>query len=257
MDTEIENWQTRKLYKYRVFDVYTTALLVNREVYFAARDQLNDPYDCQISVTAAINAAIFQTEQETVQKIVAKLERLKKLSEVLRKMERDTQKIGVLSLSQENLNAPMWSHYADEHKGLCLGFRFSTKITEYDKENKIIGTTACHYCRNNPFSDFFIEFAQADDLIPWDEFWPAIISLGMASKFEAWQHENEVRVLRTEPGFVSFQPEELTEVIFGMRMDQRARSTVRRLLSGGDWTHLKYRQVVKPDAGFGLALVDV
>ena len=74
MDTEIENWQTRKLYKYRVFDVYTTALLVNRELYFAATYQLNDPYDCQISVTAAINAAIVQTEQETVQKILAKLQ---------------------------------------------------------------------------------------------------------------------------------------------------------------------------------------
>jgi hypothetical protein len=256
MDTETVDWQTRHLYKYMAFNANTLALIVNREVYFAGPDRLNDPYDCQVSVTGAIDAAIAQAGQETARKVVDKLERFRKLSEILTKMERDTRGVGVLSLSQDNLNVLMWSHYADEHRGLCLGFRFSPKITEYHEANKIIGTMACHYCLNNPFSDFFIEFAQTDELVPWEEFWPAIISLGMASKSEAWRHENEVRVLRTEPGFVSFQPEELTEVIFGMRTDQRARNTVRRILSGGDWAHLKYRQVVKPAEGFGLVLVD-
>jgi hypothetical protein len=256
MDKETVDWQTRQLYKYRAFNANTLALLVNRDVYFAGPERLNDPYDCQVSVTAAIDAAVAQAGQETARNVVDKLERVRKLSEILTKMERDTRRVGVLSLSQDNLNALMWSHYADEHRGVCLGFRFSPKITEYHKKNKIIGTTECHYCRNNPFSDFFIEFAQADELVPWDEFWPVIISLGMASKSEAWRHENEVRVLRTEPGFVSFQPEELTEVVFGMRMDQRARNTVRNILSGDDWAHLKYRRVVKPDVGFGLALVD-
>lgn len=256
MNTETVDWQTRQLYKYRGLNANTLALLVNREVYFSGPDRLNDPYDCQVSVTAAIDAAIAQAGQETSRKVLDKLERLRKLSEVLTKMERDTREVGVLSLSQDNLNVLMWSDYADGHGGLCLGFRFSPKIIEYHEENKIIGTTACHYCRNNPFSDFFVEFAQADELVPWEEFWLAIISVGMAAKSEAWRHENEVRILRTEPGFVSFQPEELTEVIFGMRMDQRARNTVMRILSGGDWAHLKYRQVVKPAEGFGLALVD-
>ncbi len=256
MSNERIDWQTKTLYKYRAINAHTLALLVNREVYFASPDKLNDPYDCQVSVIAAIDAAIAQTRDRISHNVTEKLERLKKLSAVLTKLEEDTRRVGVLSLSEDNLNVLMWSHYADEHRGLCIGFRFSPEITEYHEENRIIGTTACHYCGNNPFADFFVQFVKAVELVPWGEFWPAILSIGMASKSEWWRPENEVRVLRTAPGFVLFRPEELVQVVFGMRMDERARKTIRNILSSDDWAHVKYSQVTKSPEGFDLALGD-
>jgi len=257
VDAEKIDWKVRTLYKYRAFDANTLALLVNREVYFADPARLNDPYDCQVSVTAAIDAAIVEVNKETGKNIRGKLEKVKKLSDILAKMEADTRSVGVLSLTQDPLNALMWSHYADEHRGICIGFRLSPAITEYNEVNMIIGTSECHYCSSNPFLDFFLEFVQSEDLMTWSDFWPSILSLGMVSKAEPWRHENEVRVLRKDPGAVLFQHHDLLEIIFGMRTDERARKTIKNILSGGNWSHVKYRQVVRDQGSFGLDLVEL
>ncbi|MEI6135772.1 MAG: DUF2971 domain-containing protein [Desulfomonile sp.] len=256
MDNERIDWQTRTLYKYRAINARTFSLLVNREVYFARSDKLNDPYDCQVSVIAAIDEAIAQTRDQISNNVAERLERLKKLSEVLANLEGETRKVGVLSLSKDNLNVLMWSHYADEHRGLCIGFRFSPEITQIHEMNRIIGTNPCHYCKSNPFADFFEEFVKAEELIPWKEFWQAILSIGMVSKSMWWQPENEVRVLRTEPGLVRFRPEELVEVIFGMRIGEQYKKTIRNILSADDWIHVKYSQITKSSKGFDLALED-
>lgn len=257
MDAEIINWKERTLYKYRAFDANTLALLVNREVYFADPLKLNDPYDCQVSVTEAFDAAIVEVNKETGKDILDKLEKVKKLSDILAKMEADTRSVGVLSLTQNPLNALMWSHYADDHRGICIGFRFSPTVIENNELNKIIGTSECHYCSSNPFLDFFLEFVQSEDQMTWSDFWPSILSLGMVSKAESWRHENEVRVLRKDPGAVPFQPHDLSEIIFGMRTDEGARKTIKNILSGGNWSHVNYRQVVREKGAFGLDLVEV
>ena len=256
MNTSSVAVEASTLYKYKAFNASALSLIANREIYFASPGELNDPCDSQISITASLEAAIAQREEDPARKVLAKLERLRKPYEIFAEMERDTKKIGILSLTKDNLNVLMWSHYADEHKGLCFGFRFSSKVTEYNEENKIIGMASCHYCGSNPFSDFFVEFDKADKSPRWEDFWHTILSLGMVSKSEAWRYENEVRILRTEPGFVSIQNAELTEVIFGMRMEQRARNTVKNILTSDKWGHLKYSQVIKQPEGFGLAIVD-
>lgn len=257
MDAKQTDWKERTLYKYRAFDANTLSLFVNREIYFAEPARLNDPYDCQISVTAAIAAAIIEVNKQTGKNILEKLEKEKKLSDILAKMEASVRSVGVLSLTQDPVNALMWSHYADEHRGLCIGFRFSQKITEYDEDNRIIGTSECHYCGNNPFIDFFLEFIQSENLMPWYDFWLSILSLGMVSKALPWRYENEVRVLRKEPGAVTFQPHELSEIVFGMRSDERTRRTIKNILSDSSWSHLKYWQVVRSRGVFGLDLVEV
>jgi len=90
VDVEKIDWKERTLYKYRAFDANTLALLVNQEVNFADPAKLNDPYDCQISVTAAIDSAIVEVNKETGKNILDKLEKMKKLSDILAKMEADT-----------------------------------------------------------------------------------------------------------------------------------------------------------------------
>jgi hypothetical protein len=54
------------------------------------------------------------------------------------KLEKALTEIGVLCLSSSNDNMLMWSHYADKHKGFCLGFRmigndiFKVRPVDYD-----------------------------------------------------------------------------------------------------------------------------
>lgn len=49
---------------------------------------------------------------------------------------------GVLSLSEDEKNILMWSHYADSHKGYCIGFNsqhdfFNAKRSEHDEFNHL------------------------------------------------------------------------------------------------------------------------
>jgi hypothetical protein len=39
-----------------------------------------------------------------------------------------SKKSGLLCFSQDKYNPVQWSHYADNHKGVCLGFEISEKL---------------------------------------------------------------------------------------------------------------------------------
>ncbi len=59
------------------------------------------------------------------------------LDEPLDNFKRGIEKLGILSLASSNNNLLMWSHYASEHKGMCLGFeRNSNTALADDEKNK-------------------------------------------------------------------------------------------------------------------------
>ncbi|MBF0457433.1 MAG: DUF2971 domain-containing protein [Nitrospirae bacterium] len=111
---------------------------------------------------------------------------------------------GILSLSANNDNILMWSHYAAAHKGLCLRFEFTPQIrselfykwplpVEYEDSYPKIKITSS----NKEISDLFI-FTKAID----------------------WCYEEEYRTMDFDngPGEKHFPPELLTGVILGARM---------------------------------------
>lgn len=115
-------------------------------------------------------------------------------------------KKGILCLSKTWRNPVLWSHYAERHHGLCLGFDVSSDVF-----------WPVHYVEERP-------------AIP-QEFNTDDIKRLLFSKFSHWQYEQEYRAfisLREPEGhfyFIYFSGKlRLAEVIVG------ARSTV----SGGD-----------------------
>ena len=48
----------------------------------------------------------------------------------------------------------MWSHYANEHRGVCLMYRFPKEYF-YDTQDRILGITQVHYDAN-PLTDWFV-----------------------------------------------------------------------------------------------------
>lgn len=246
----------KMLYKYRSFQAKALSIIINRELYFATPEQLNDPVDCQVGIADALKMAIARAEQDGQSSVRSKIEKLIKIEHILQKMENDVKSTAVLSLSKKNLDVVMWSNYADEHRGFCLGFKLSEKFRRFDESNAILGMEECFYTDDNPFLKYLLEFGSTDEVPPWDEFWPALISIGLVAKSKAWEKEEEVRVIRGKSGTVSFSPSELREVIFGLKMSEHNRYTIKNLLSSPEWDHVKYRKVVRHDDGFALTIVD-
>jgi len=132
------------LYKYQSFSVNALSSLSENYLYFANPDQLNDPFD---------------VASESLEK------QFKNLS--LNKND-----FKLCSLSQINDNKLMWSHYTQEHTGICVGYKF-LYLPDY------VGKGEVKYKNTN-----LNEKEIFDNLI---EYWTV--------KSEDWEYEKEVRLL--------------------------------------------------------------
>ncbi|MGH8771642.1 MAG: DUF2971 domain-containing protein [Burkholderiales bacterium] len=84
--------------------------------------------------------------------------------------------IGVLCFSRTWINPVLWSHYADRHRGLCLGFDI---LDEWAKEVTYTGTRLK---------------SEVESALPSDDKETTGYKL-ITTKYEHWQYEDEVRLL--------------------------------------------------------------
>lgn len=128
-------------------------------LYFARPDTLNDPFDCQVDIVKSLKNAISQStgsERETLNRLLSSNE----LRKEFEKVQEDLKNAGVYSsssLSNQNLasidNSLMWSHYADNHTGVCLVYAIPKSFIE-DSANNFYGIVRVNYCYN-PLIEFF------------------------------------------------------------------------------------------------------
>jgi hypothetical protein len=250
------DWSKTTLYKYRKFDARTLSMLINKEIYFAGPENLNDPYDCQISITEAIWEAISIAKKRHPSSLtLAKLNLLTELADAAPKMEADIKGTGIFSLSRTCRNVLMWAHYADEHRGLCVGFRLSDKFTALRDNSPVVGTEQSGYFPNNPFVNYLVNMGITEELVPWDQFWFRVFSIGLVAKHNSWRYEQEVRIIRNQPGTEWFQPKEIVEIVFGLNMDWDCKKTIIKLLSSSEFAHVKFSKMTKSSGGFRLEKV--
>lgn len=135
------------LYKYRNWtDSHHKDLLIKNELFLSPPSLLNDPFDCRIHENYS---EFLKTKEQKESFIKESLERnleyfkennisidkgRKILTERLNNMikfqvrsevisnEIDDKSIGIACLSENWNSILMWSHYADNHKGFCIGF---------------------------------------------------------------------------------------------------------------------------------------
>ncbi|MYN16382.1 DUF2971 domain-containing protein [Rugamonas sp. FT107W] len=82
---------------------------------------------------------------------------------------------GILCFSRDWTNPVQWSHYADKHKGLCLGFEIPDELlgaVSYSRKRLVVETEALRSPRALP---------------------PDIVTKLLFTKYSHWRYENEVR----------------------------------------------------------------
>lgn len=135
------------IYKYRTWsNEYHRNTLEKNELYFASPSEINDPFDFKaITDFSLLNST--EKKETFINKVIdsakqisniqinepeAKAELLSKLSLNLEKyqagfnqtnFEYIDNRFGVISFSFIWNSILMWSHYSENHKGFCIGFR--------------------------------------------------------------------------------------------------------------------------------------
>jgi hypothetical protein len=224
------------LYKYRIWDSdscplnFGERMLTENEVYLASPDQFNDPFDCSLPFKYNENDLtpenIYQkisqlTNHEFPNKTPTEVREIcderflnhnlndkdywKSFYKQFKEEVNNT--FGILSLTSKKDNILMWSHYADSHKGFCVGFDknllFESCISEaqigrviYNEENKF------------PEIGLFEDATQS------------VIKITM-TKSNHWEYEDEYRIVKHAPRkIIKFPNEAIIEIILGCKMSQ-------------------------------------
>lgn len=242
------------LFKYQSFTPEALSNLASRQIWFSRPAKFNDPFDCSIRIDRGpISDLDYQRVYEFCRNesgdpsgFDAQYSPLAYKNSEFRKQiqtgldaafENQRQimlnKNGVCCFSASNNEILMWSHYADSHKGFCLGFKTNTE----------------------PFSGALKVAYKAD--VPAIN--PVSILLGNVesalhlmtlTKHISWRYEKEWRLLHMEADKVyGYSAGILESIYFGVLMPESQQIVIGKLLGG---TGTKYYRMVRDSTKFSV-----
>jgi len=237
-----------KLYKYRSFGVRTLRSLTEAEVHYAQPRTFNDPLDCDPTFDVDVGRATleklyyrmllrrmeppqaaekvgylrymsgeigsYETNKEAEAYLVRMLAR-----DIRDELDGEFAQRGVLSLSATWSSALMWSHYADEHRGICV---------EYDTADQ-------QHPNLRPVNYRAPRAVKASDLVRWkgrddEAAKDRVIQTYFYAKSAEWRYEKEWRDVQEDNG-VRDLPFRITAIHFGLRCDIAVITSMVRLLN--------------------------
>lgn len=196
-------------------------MLKSKQVWCSKSVHFNDPFDGSIPfevdypVGAFVSAAVTLYAKDghkwdDIKKILDRhlsqdctlnAEKRADIEKTAKEYLDSNQNMGILSLSEQPLSILMWSHYAANHKGVCVGF-------ERNSTNDLGEDDAC---RPVFYSDFypkprFSQLLAADGTLTHDLFY---------TKAREWAYEKEWRLLKEKGNSHVKCPGPITRVIMG------------------------------------------
>ena len=220
---EPDNKYPLKVYKYRSWsDEYHRNLLLKNHLFFTSPKDFNDPYDFKIpydfsllDTDEKIEAYLAKKKIESASHFPVKdIEQLiKNFGQRLRNELPQVQEqfnslyfdgadkhYGVLSLSERWDSILMWSHYAENHKGVLLKFDVSELQKVFSKIQAVVYTD---------------KIKQINYESPSEN----LLSKLLTRKSTHWKSEKEVRIIVKKSGHYSFPKSALIEIRFGLKCD--------------------------------------
>lgn len=203
------------LYRYQRLTAHSLASLLNDTVWLSTPTTFNDPFDCAITLSRdklkeSLDHAISEIasrnniSREQIANHDKVINQDEQAYEWLRNSLKNTmQKIGVLCFSATPSEILMWSHYADNHKGLCVEYDFSEgshlrKIAQPVRYSETIPALSLANIPKDAENNF--------------------VDACIFTKAKQWEYEQEWRVIMQEGGRSFRAPAKITSIIFGARM---------------------------------------
>lgn len=214
---------------------YTRKNLMNNVVYLNSPDRFNDPFDFnpvydsdstyqeKLSHFIGINIRHKKLSKEKARRAAIEMLRSHpafKNKENLAKFaygskEWMRRQFGVTCFSSDPKSSPMWHHYADQHKGICIEWELPEDRSVFSLPDNAKKCAAIwrkvEYAEERPISRIF------DDQVTPDS--PLYLSL--LTKSIDWKYEKEYRlIVANYIGQANYNPLFLTGIIIGFKMPE-------------------------------------
>jgi len=209
------------VYKYVSFET-ALKILNSSQILYSSPISFNDPFDLttdildltfsEIEISEMINEFIIN-EQMKKKVLTYNLENLNLFSDAFINTFEDVKmKIGITCFSKSYMNTLMWSHYANKHNGLCLGFCFKK-------------------CGGNGFIQAVVKYATEIKSVKYYRDSVYGIYNWLFTKSHIWNYEQEVRRVNTRKnGLLSFEKSELSEIYFGLKISAEQINQIKKIL---------------------------
>lgn len=220
----------KTVYKYRDLSDWTYKIIENKSMWFAKPDTFNDPFDCNLSEVTTYEASDFLNFIDKFQEIslIQKKEITRQyqlnpygiINKIVNSRKILNEK-GILSLSKNNSNILMWSHYANCHKGVTLGFDMHINLEFF--LDPVIIDYCDSYNATNYLKDGF-----------------GMIKDNISKKSTYWKYEEEIRIYKPQSGLHEFIPNALQEIHFGCKVEDNEINKFINHCKQNDFDHVKF-----------------
>jgi hypothetical protein len=235
------------LYRYRPINKWLEPILLKDELYFGSPSSMNDPFDCKYefsfdrqeeqlenflrnammipefrqkllqSLPAFDEITASKVQEGNAEEIAKQFMRLGYykhperqlwLTQHLRKMI--DEKLGICCFSEIGDSVLMFAHYADNHRGCALKFRFEFGLAKKVRYSASIPKV-------NAFEPDFNAFLEGT----------------LLTKHENWKYECEWRMISYPmgPGVMKFEHDDLLDITFGCATSKTDKEYIMSLLN--------------------------
>ncbi|WP_332420285.1 DUF2971 domain-containing protein [Vibrio metschnikovii] len=224
------------LYKYRDWSLeFHRAILKEKIAFFSSPADFNDPFDCKIPIRYDIKPekqlediyfnvikAVYKNYSDGEIRAFAKKQVSNGIIDpkLFKKNDKEyfdnlAKRMGVFSTSKYNDDILMWGHYANSHKGFCLGL--STNELMKSKDIDFIGQV-----NYSPDFPVIIPNGNSEDLFEKQIF----------SKWDKWSYEGEYRLTKNhiQDRKIELPSSCYKEIIFGYQMDKKDQNEIKEIV---------------------------
>lgn len=209
-----------KLYKYRPINEFTFKIFETHSLFFASPNSFNDPFDCAFNV---VNTDLELMQLKEVIEEVQKKAPEYSVKDLPKEMPIEIRKeligytlnsfrseFAILCFSLRSDNILMWSHYAQDHKGICLEFDFEPTDMTHFMSTTGSSSGPVEYSKKMVEVDFIKVVKSIDENF----------EKAFYVKNSDWSYEEEFRFIRhSKPFSCNFDPNILKAVILGPKCD--------------------------------------
>lgn len=242
----------RLLYKYRSLSdgskKYTLDIFRKCELYFSAPQNFNDPFDCKLSPiigsqkkfaeAMAKRQSLNYKKEDVVSSLNANPGLLQNIKDAVGNV---MNKHGICCFSKKNADLLMWSHYADSHTGICLGF-------DVKKDSGFFT-----FPINVNYQDAYpkIDISEEGN-------YKVYVNTLMSTKYSEWSYEEEVRIMKDSNKAYSFKPSALVSVTFGCKVEDAVIEEVKHVVeTNPNLKHVKFYKAVIDETDFKLNILEI
>ena len=217
-------------YKYRSLDVNTLETLRSNKVWFATRASLNDPFDGYPEIEWPIEDSDIDEFLRLTGSSCDGLSFLEKNELASDNLDDRLNRTGVFCVSTRSDEELMWAHYADNHRGLVIGYKPDKNnycdltaihrtpfVVKYDGPSKIIKTQLL------VLAQLYLHGYHPPML-------PQLVTAFFCRKKQAWAYESEYRFLSIDGCGLFDLKAPIVSVTYGLRFEDRRRELVRAQL---------------------------